>query len=43
MLQTLTMNNLYTIISDNSILSWLVRSPTDQEEKNFLASKVTHK
>lgn len=37
------MNNLYPIISDNSILSWLVRPPTDQEEKNFLASKVSTK
>lgn len=27
------MNNLYPIISDNSILSWLVRPPTEAEEK----------
>ena len=37
------MNNLYPIICDNSILSWLVRPPTDAEEKNFLSTKVSTK
>lgn len=37
------MNNTYSIITDYSILGWLVRAPTPEEAKNFFASKISTK
>ncbi|OHT04991.1 Regulator of nonsense transcripts 1 [Tritrichomonas foetus] len=35
------MDNIYPIITDKSILSWLVRPPTAQESKQFFSNKIS--